>query len=149
VRQFTRWSDSQLKRHLARLEDLEYLIVHRGGRGQSMVYELFFEAQTTPARPALVELEHSYDGEKSGFEANKSGVKVEKSGASLAQNKGSLGQSGGSPGEPSPVTALVLREISPNPEKRIVKETGENSGIVIVPSRSNGSSQREAAAWPA
>jgi hypothetical protein len=33
VRAATSWSDSQLKTHLRRLEDLEYLIVHRGGRG--------------------------------------------------------------------------------------------------------------------
>jgi len=133
VREFTRWSDSQLKRHLARLEDLEYLIVHRGGRGQSMVYELFFETKET-AKPVLVELEHSYDGEKSGVNANKSGVNGEKSGASLAQNKGSLGQSGGSLGEPSPVATRVLHEIGANSEKRIVKEE-EKSGQVrhIVP----------------
>ena len=44
VREFTKWSDSQLKRHLHRLEELEYLLVHHGGRGQSLVYELVFEA---------------------------------------------------------------------------------------------------------
>ena len=53
VRAFTRWSDSQLKRHLHRLEELEYLVVHQGGRGQSMVYELVFERHEDSARPAL------------------------------------------------------------------------------------------------
>ena len=43
VRQYTGWGDTQLKRHLRRLEELEYLLVHRGGRGQSFVYELVFE----------------------------------------------------------------------------------------------------------
>ena len=32
------------KVHLHRLEELEYLAVHRGGRGQSFVYELLFES---------------------------------------------------------------------------------------------------------
>ena len=45
VRQFTGWGDTQLKMHLHRLEELEYLLVHRGGRGQSFVYELVFERQ--------------------------------------------------------------------------------------------------------
>src|SRR5208337_3109780 len=45
VRAFTKWSDSQLKRHLHRLEELEYLLVHHGGRGQSFAYELVFEGQ--------------------------------------------------------------------------------------------------------
>ena len=40
IREATGWSDSQLKTHCARLSDFEYLIVHRGGRGQSLVYEL-------------------------------------------------------------------------------------------------------------
>lgn len=44
VREFTGWGHTQLKVHLKRLEDLEYLLVHRGGRGQSFVYELRYEA---------------------------------------------------------------------------------------------------------
>jgi DNA primase len=39
------WGDTQLKVHLARLVDLEYLLIHRGGRGQSFVYELLYEGQ--------------------------------------------------------------------------------------------------------
>ena len=49
VRQHTGWSDAQLKRHLHKLEELEYLIVHRGGRGQSFVYELYFQPPADPA----------------------------------------------------------------------------------------------------
>ena len=44
VRAYTGWGDTQLKVHLHRLEELEYLLVHRGGRGQSFVYELLFDA---------------------------------------------------------------------------------------------------------
>ena len=40
VRTHTGWGQTQLKVHLHRLEELEYLIVHRGGRGQGYVYEL-------------------------------------------------------------------------------------------------------------
>lgn len=40
VRDFTGWGNTQLKVHLKRMEELEYLLVHRGGRGQSFVYEL-------------------------------------------------------------------------------------------------------------
>ena len=68
VRAFTSWSDSQLKRHLHRLEELEYLMVHHGGRGQSLVYELVFERQEDsgkPVLPGLIEIEklsgYSYD----------------------------------------------------------------------------------------
>ena len=91
VRRFTKWSDSQLKRHLSRLEELEYLLVHRGGRGQSFVYELVFERQGDsgkPVLPGLIDLEklsgYSYDRKKSGLEE-------EKSGPSLPQVRGVSG----------------------------------------------------------
>ena len=34
IREFTAWGHTQLKVHLKRLEELEYLLIHRGGRGQ-------------------------------------------------------------------------------------------------------------------
>ena len=43
VREATGWGNSQLKVHLARLVEMEYLLVHRGGRGQSFVYELLYD----------------------------------------------------------------------------------------------------------
>jgi hypothetical protein len=52
VRQFTGWSDSQLKTHLHRLEELEYLALHRGVSGQSFVYALNFEMDES-GRPVL------------------------------------------------------------------------------------------------
>lgn len=45
VRAFTGWSDTQVRLHLDRLVSLEYLLVHRGGRGQSFVYELLYDGQ--------------------------------------------------------------------------------------------------------
>ena len=41
VRESVGWGNMQLKVHLRRLEELEYLLVHRGGRRrQQIVYEL-------------------------------------------------------------------------------------------------------------
>jgi len=40
VREHTSLGDTQLKIHLARLVELEYVLMHRGGRGQSFEYEL-------------------------------------------------------------------------------------------------------------
>jgi DNA primase catalytic core len=53
VRAHTGWGDTQLKIHLHRLEELEYLLVHRGGRGQSMVYELMFTRPSDGGKPVL------------------------------------------------------------------------------------------------
>jgi hypothetical protein len=43
VREYTGLSDTQLRLHLDRLVTLKYLLVHRGMRGQSFVYELLFD----------------------------------------------------------------------------------------------------------
>jgi DNA primase len=41
VREYTRWGDTQLRQHLKRLEEMEYLVVRRGGnQGQLVVYQL-------------------------------------------------------------------------------------------------------------
>jgi DNA primase catalytic core len=64
VRHFTQWGDSVLKKHLHRLEEMEYLIVHRGGRGQSFVYELDFETDEH-GNPVVPGLGYSYDAKKS------------------------------------------------------------------------------------
>jgi hypothetical protein len=68
VRAYTHWSQTQLRLHLQRLHELEYLLVHKGSRGRSFVYELLYEApaqdqqhfltgliDTTQLRPNLAE----------------------------------------------------------------------------------------------
>jgi hypothetical protein len=129
VREFSGWSDSQLKRHLGRLEELEYLIVHRGGRGQSFVYELFFERQTDAARPTLPGLECGYDEKKSGFEEQKSGP-------SLGHVRG---MSGDGSGRKSPVSIGVQRAFYEGSPKSTIKEEMEEDAVVAGLHRNNGS----------
>lgn len=45
VRALIGWSDFQVHVHLQKLVTLEYALVHRGGRGQSFVYELLFDGE--------------------------------------------------------------------------------------------------------
>jgi DNA primase len=49
-------SETQLRLHLARLVELDYLLVHRGLRGQSFVYELLFDGAVEDAAPQLIGL---------------------------------------------------------------------------------------------
>ena len=123
VRAFTKWSDSQLKRHLHRLEELEYLLVHHGGRGQSLVYELVFEGQGDsgkPMLPGLIEIEKLTGY---GYDAKKSGLEGEKSGSSLPQVRG---VSGGGAGEESPALARQNGDFGPNLEKITTRAAREN-----------------------
>ena len=79
VREATRWSDTALKVHLARLVEMEYLLAHRGGRGQSFVYELVYDggpATTVPHLSGLIDvslLKSHYDAERSGAQGLRSG----------------------------------------------------------------------------
>jgi len=52
VRDASGWSDTQLRLHLDRLTDLEYLIAHRGMRGQTFEYELIYDGECD-AKPHL------------------------------------------------------------------------------------------------
>jgi DNA primase len=51
VRDFTGWHNTQASIHLSRLVEMEYLLVHRGGRGQSFEYELLYEGQGKEGKP--------------------------------------------------------------------------------------------------
>ncbi len=77
VREATRWSDTALKVHLGRLAEMEYLLVHRGGRGQSFEYELLYQGEGEAGAPflmGLIDVERlRYDAERSGLEAPRSG----------------------------------------------------------------------------
>ena len=81
IREATKWGDTQLKIHLARLVELEYLLVHRGGRGQSFEYELLYDGATDGRAThvsGLIDVEalrsHPYDAERSALNAGSSGV---------------------------------------------------------------------------
>ena len=73
VRNATGWGDTQLKIHLARLAELEYLLVHRSDRGQGYVYELLYDGGGSNAPhlsglidPAQLRDAHHYDMARSG-----------------------------------------------------------------------------------
>ena len=85
IRDATGWGDTQLKVHLARLLELEFLGLHRAGCGWT--YELLYregDGATNRFMPGLPDLAnwrkpHAYDPERSGFGGNRSGVNGERS----------------------------------------------------------------------
>jgi DNA primase catalytic core len=92
VREWTGWGQTQLRLHLARLVDLEYVVVHRGGRGQTFVYELVYDGSGEDGRPFLPRLidvealeRRLYDGNLSGLEPSLSGLDADLSGSNRPQ----------------------------------------------------------------
>jgi len=132
VRQYTAWSDSQLKRHLHRLEELEYLLVHHGGRGQSFVYELVFERRDDSGKPVLPGLLEAEKLSGCTYDAKKSGVEGEKSGSSLPQV---WGVSGGGAADESPALARRNGDLGLHLGKITTPAAEENR---VVPAANGG-----------
>ncbi len=86
VREVMCWGDTALKVHLGRLAEMEYLLVHRSGRGQSFAYELLYQGEGDHGDVFLMGLidvarlgaehgsKHDYDNRRSGQNARWSGV---------------------------------------------------------------------------
>jgi hypothetical protein len=96
------FGDTQLKVHLARLAELEYLITHRAERGQGFVYELLFDGDAAAVAhlSGLIDVQslkaRGYDAQRSGLEAQRSGTQAQQS----APGRGAVGQRSG-PGRSS------------------------------------------------
>jgi DNA primase len=115
IREHTGLGNTQTKIHCQRLEDMEYLLVHRGGRGQSLVYELLYDddAGTDDKRVmGLIDVTTlGYDAKRSGQTNLWSGSsRPQVGGVSGAKNlpQASNGKSCGESGR------LVAKSIVPN-----------------------------------
>ena len=95
IREFTDWSDGQLKIHCSRLSDMEYLIVHRGGRGLAIEYELAYDgaSNNNAHMMGLIDVKQLYDEKKLGQKSQKTapsqGQVSPKLGASQGKKNGS------------------------------------------------------------
>jgi hypothetical protein len=157
VRQFTGWGDSQLKKHLSRLEDLEYLALHRGIAGQSFVYALNFEMDEN-GKPVLPGL--SYGAKSVRVDADRSrleeGVSHFEAGLSPAGHGGVMGVSRGGHDAKSPAMTRAEGDFSDKSAKNAYKgaetKSTPQTPIVVVPMprpNGKGNGRMEGSAWPA
>ena len=112
VRETVQWSDTALKVHVARLVEMEYLLVHRG-RGGRYDYELLFDGNG--AESHLMGLINTQDirsahgagsVEKLTYDSNRSGQKDNQSGGGQALVRGQSGNEK----TPQPSTDKALLE---------------------------------------
>ncbi|MGC4065047.1 MAG: CHC2 zinc finger domain-containing protein [Polyangiaceae bacterium] len=138
VREQTGWGDTQLKIHLGRLVEMEYVVVHRGaGHSQRFGYELLYAkgAGDGPFLPGLIDASElgtqRYDENRSGLEANRSGQMGHRSEA----GRGAVGAwSVGSRGEEAATHALQNASIV-NPSVTSARNShrgnGKSSSIAV------------------
>jgi len=79
IREVTGWGNTQLKVHCRRLEDMEYLLIHRGGRGQSFEYELLYPMESNQLDKQVMGLIETDKLKIQEYDAKKSGVNKTKS----------------------------------------------------------------------
>ena len=95
VRRWTGWSQTQIRVHLDRLVELEYLLPHRGTRGQSFVYELLFDGEASSGHPqlaGLIEVETlGYDAKLAGANGKMAGKEANNAPPKRPQNGGMAG----------------------------------------------------------
>jgi hypothetical protein len=81
VREYVGWTDFQIKTHMKKLEALEYVLVHRGGRGQSFVYELMYHGEGQKGDTflmGLTDVGHLKNHLNQGYDEKKEHKKTEK-----------------------------------------------------------------------
>jgi DNA primase catalytic core len=169
VRQFTGWGDSQLKKHLSRLEDLEYLALHRGAPGQSFVYALNFEMDSAgrPVLPGLSYGAKSVRAEANGVPTDRSssvgyadrsrleeGVSHFEAGLSPAGHGGVMGVSRGGHDAKSPAMTRAEEGFSVKSAENAYKGASgiPQTSVVALSApkpNGNGNGRMEGSAWPA
>jgi DNA primase catalytic core len=97
VREYTGYGNTQVKMHLQRLEELEYILAYRPTRGQNFVYEFAYDGKGKDGKPFIHGL-LDVEALRQRYDATKSGEKTSKSPPSRPQVGG---VSGGSRGENS------------------------------------------------
>jgi DNA primase len=117
VRDAIGWGDTQLKIHLARLVEMEFVVCHRApiGQGQGFVYELAYDGNNTdaPHLSGLIDVKTlSDDRERSGQNEAQSALSELQSGRGRPPVGG---QSGAGRVDPSPATPAAARDIDEAP----------------------------------
>jgi DNA primase len=119
LREAIAWGDTQLKVHLARLVELEYIVAHRGKAGgfeYELVYELAGEHGTRLAGLTDIEtLRHAYDSARSGLSDARSA-----SGRGLVGPRSVGGRAGESTDKPTPMRVAA-------------KDAGDEAGQHFTP----------------
>lgn len=136
----TGWGDTQLKVHLGRLVEMEYVVAHRGGgHSQRLGYELVYVRGVGdgPFLPGLIGANelgaHEYDGNRSGLEANRSGQNEDRSGPGRPLVGGQSGRGRGNESEEIEDETSSIRERGQREQGKAHLGNGKSSRVIAMP----------------
>jgi hypothetical protein len=142
LRERTGWGDTQLKVHLGRLVEMEYVIAHRGsGHSQRLGYELMYVRGVGdgPFLPGLIGANelggHEYDPNRSRLEANRSGQNEDRSGPGRPLVGGQSG--GGRANESATIERKTssIRDRDQGEQRKAHPGNGKSAHVVAMPAR--------------
>jgi len=128
IREYSGWGNTQLKVHCHRLEELEYLLIHQGGRGRTFDYELLYDGDDSDQSHAMGLI----DVAKLGYDAKKSGLNDKKSANRSGWSVSSRAEVGGVSG--------LEKSLEANLDKACMANWSENPENAQGPKKINGSS---------
>lgn len=132
LREHTGWSHDQIQSHLRSLTELEYVVVHKGGRGQTLVYELLFDPDTSkgsPHLPGLIDAQRlGSSDEVLGVTSSSSGGKRE---SSVAQMGPICGPNGGHLWPPANQSPEGFESRKSHLSEKSIVEAPEKSSLKI------------------
>jgi DNA primase len=141
LRERTGWGDTQLKVHLGRLVEMEYVVAHRGsGHSQRLGYELVYVRGVGdgPFLPGLIGADelgaHEYDGNRSGLEANRSGQNEDRSGSGRPLVGGQSVGGRGTESEAIEHKTSSIRDRDQREQRKAHPGNGKSSRVVAMPS---------------
>jgi len=152
ARETTGWSDFQVKTHMRKLVEMEYVLVHRGGRGQSFVYELLWRGEGTGGNAFLMGLvdvaslpndPHAYDVNREHRSGDREHPDIEREQSGSIE--GAAGEHGGSAAETMGDASADAGLRYPKPVKREkpYQELERKTPIVRSPRRRSGNGRAE------
>jgi len=142
VRAATHWGDTQLKVHLARLVELEYLALHR--KGLTHEYELAYDAKAETGKPhlsGLLEADELTQGDEGGqghaYDPNRSGQEQDRSasGRALVGGWSAIGRGGldeERSQQPSAIEAVEALQNGHEAQNALFRQDGKSPVVAVV-----------------
>ena len=129
VRERVGWGATQVRVHLERLVELEYLLVHHGGRGQQFVYELLYDGGGEHAAhlDGLAAVETLADAQARPTTTNLAGPRGDLAGGWRGQNGAKTAGWRGDENGQSPSAVAELAAVGRKPGANAYQGTGRRA----------------------
>jgi len=132
AREWLGWSDFQVQVHMGRLQQLEYVLTHRGTRGQQFVYELMYQGEGQDGKRFVLGLVDVAKLRAKAASATKPAATTESSRGETAGFEGPNSPQIGAIERPSSAPAMAVQPAS---EAALPKEEAKKPEIALIPPR--------------